>query len=75
MAGLPHFTNSRAAINNFEPVYLNQFEVIINPPPGIPDSSTTFKGETILTQQGFLIQVLPSKERLFSPSRLNLLQV
>jgi hypothetical protein len=65
MAGLPHFTNSRAAINNFEPVYLNQFEVIINPPPGIPDSSTTFKGETILTQQvksitGLAVDILPA---------------
>jgi hypothetical protein len=65
MAGLPHFTNSRAAINNFEPVYLNQFEVIINTPPGIPDSSTTFKGETILTQQvksitGLAVDILPA---------------
>lgn len=65
MAGLPHFTNSRAAINNFEPVYLNQFEVIINPPPGIPDASTTFKGETILTQQvksitGLAVDILPA---------------
>jgi hypothetical protein len=51
MAGLPHFTNSRAAINNFEPVYLNQFEVIINPPAGIIDASTTFNGEGILAQQ------------------------
>lgn len=65
MAGLPHFTNSRAAINNFEPVYLNQFEVIINPPAGIPDASTTFKGETILTQQvksitGLAVDILPA---------------
>ena len=51
MAGLPHFTNSKAAINNYEPVYLNQFEVLISPPAGIVDASTTFKGETILTQQ------------------------
>ena len=51
MAGLPHFTNSKAAINNFEPVYLNQFEVIINPPAGIVDSATTFNGEGILAQQ------------------------
>lgn len=65
MAGLPHFTNSRAAINNFEPVFLNQFEVLINTPAGIPDSSTTFKGETILTQQvksitGLAVDILPA---------------
>lgn len=51
MAGLPHFTSARASINNFEPVFLNQFEVIINPPNGIIDASTSFKGEMILTQQ------------------------
>jgi hypothetical protein len=32
MAGLPHFSNSIASMNNFEPVYLNQFEVVITPP-------------------------------------------
>jgi hypothetical protein len=51
MAGLPHYTSSRAAINNFEPVFLNQFEVIINPPNGIIDASTMFRGEMVLTQQ------------------------
>jgi hypothetical protein len=65
MAGLPHFTNSRAAINNFEPVFLNQFEVLINTPAGIVDATTTFKGETILTQQvksitGLAVDILPA---------------
>lgn len=65
MAGLPHYTNSRAAINNFEPVYLNQFEVLINPPAGIVDSSLTFRGEQILTQQvksitGLAVDILPN---------------
>ena len=35
MAGLPHFSNSIASMNNFEPVYLNQFEVVINPPASV----------------------------------------
>jgi len=65
MAGLPHFTNSRAAINNFEPVFLNQFEVLITPPAGIIDANTTFKGESILTQQvksisGLAVDILPA---------------
>lgn len=65
MAGLPHFTNSRAAINNFEPVFLNQFEVLITPPAGIIDANTTFKGESILTQQvksigGLAVDIQPS---------------
>jgi hypothetical protein len=32
MAGLPHYQNSLFGINNYEPVYLNQFEVLITPP-------------------------------------------
>ena len=32
MAGLPHFTNSAAGVKLYEPVYLNQFEVLITPP-------------------------------------------
>lgn len=31
-SGLPHYSNSRAAINAWEPLFLNQFEVIITPP-------------------------------------------
>lgn len=32
MAGLPHFTSAKAAVSLYEPVYLNQFEVILQPP-------------------------------------------
>ena len=35
MAGLPHFRNSAAGPGKFEPIYLNQFEVIITPPPAV----------------------------------------
>lgn len=35
MAGLPHFRNSKAAVSLYEPLYLNQFEVIIQPPPAV----------------------------------------
>lgn len=35
MAGLPHYKNSTAAMNNFEPLYKAHFEVIITPPPSI----------------------------------------
>lgn len=34
-SGLPHYSNSRAAMNNWEPLFLNQFEVIITPPASI----------------------------------------
>jgi hypothetical protein len=35
MAGLPHFKNSTAGPGRFEPIYLNQFEVIVTPPPAV----------------------------------------
>ena len=35
MAGLPHFSSAKAAVQLYEPVYLNQFEVIIQPPVGV----------------------------------------
>lgn len=35
MAGLPHWDNSRAATQYYEPIYQNQFEVIITPPASI----------------------------------------
>ncbi len=37
MAGLPHYKNSRAAINNFEPLYPAPFEIILTPPPAVSD--------------------------------------
>ena len=42
MAGLPHFTNSKASTGNYEPFYQNLFEVTILPP------TTIAGGELIL---------------------------
>jgi hypothetical protein len=66
MAGLPHFTNSLAGINNYEPVFLNQFQVLITPPAGIVDANITFNGESILTQQvksitGMAVDIAPAQ--------------
>jgi len=38
MAGLPHWDNSRAATNYYEPIFLNQFEVVITPPAAIAEN-------------------------------------
>jgi hypothetical protein len=35
MAGLSHFNTAKAAVSLYEPVYLNQFEVILQPPPAV----------------------------------------
>ena len=44
MAGFPHYQNSLFGINKYEPVYLNQFEVLITPPAAV-------LGGPILVQQ------------------------
>ena len=41
MAGLPHFKNSTVGRNLFEPLYLNQFTVIITPPASINNNTIT----------------------------------
>ena len=41
MAGLPHFKNSTVGRNLFEPLYLNQFTVIITPPASINNNAIT----------------------------------
>ena len=38
MAGLPHWDNAQAARNYYEPIFQNQFEVIITPPAAITDN-------------------------------------
>ena len=38
MAGLPHWDNSVAATNYYEPIFQNQFELIITPPAVITDN-------------------------------------
>ena len=65
MAGLPHFTNSAAGVKLYEPVFLNQFEVLITPPASVTLANTRFKGEGILTQQvkkisGLAVDIQPA---------------
>lgn len=36
MAGLSHYNSSKASVEKYEPIFLNQFEVIITPPAAIP---------------------------------------
>lgn len=38
--GLPHYRNSTASMNNYEPLYKHNFLVIVTPPPAV---STDFK--------------------------------
>jgi hypothetical protein len=47
MAGLPHWTNSLAATQYYEPIYTNQFEVILNPPAVITGSEVALLVEHV----------------------------
>lgn len=53
MAGLPYWNNSQAATNYYEPVFQNQFEVIITPPATITDNVD------ILVEQVLSVDGLP----------------
>ena len=50
---LPHWDNSIAATNYYEPIFQNQFEVIITPPSAITDNTD------ILVEQVISIKGLP----------------
>lgn len=49
MAGTPHYKNSKAAMINSEPVYLNLFEFSITPPAGI-DAGTGNNNQNLLLE-------------------------
>jgi hypothetical protein len=51
MAGLPHFTSAKASVNKYEPVFTNQFEVMITPPAAIPVPAGNPGNGNILLEQ------------------------
>lgn len=52
MAGLPYWTNALAAREFYEPVYQNQFEVILTPPPVITGSEVALLVEHVTKLSG-----------------------
>jgi hypothetical protein len=52
MAGLPHYQNSLYGINKYEPVYLNQFEVLITPPGPVLGGSILLEQVTTIAGLG-----------------------
>lgn len=54
MPGLPHWDNSAAAINNYEPIFQNQFELVINTPAFVTnnDDNNALLIEQIKTVSG-----------------------
>lgn len=64
MAGLSHFNSAKAAVKLYEPVYLNQFEVIISPPSAVSNpmgnSGRTLLVENVLSVSGITTDKNPS---------------
>jgi hypothetical protein len=52
MAKLPHYRNSTAAMQKYEPVYLNLFEITIQPPQGLPNWTTPLLMEQVIKVGG-----------------------
>jgi hypothetical protein len=59
MAKLPHYRNSRAAMNKYEPVYLNLFELTIQPPPALPSWNTPLLMEQVIKVGGLDVDKVP----------------
>jgi hypothetical protein len=59
MAKLPHYRNSTAAMNKYEPVYLNLFEVTIQPPPGLANWTTPLLMEQVVKIGGLDVDKTP----------------
>jgi hypothetical protein len=63
MGGLPHFSSAKASTQLYEPVYLNQFEVLIQPPVAVSNpignAGRTLLVENILSISGLAVDKNP----------------
>lgn len=63
-SGLAHFTNSTSSMNRFEPLYVNQYEVLFTPPAGVLNTCVAENGiydpsGDLLLEQVLSIKGLP----------------
>jgi len=74
-SGLPHYDNSTAARDNLEPLFLNQFEVIITPPQIISGGNILTEhvkkvtGLPEITPTGFVEQFYKFAKRTYADAR------
>ena len=63
MAGLSHFNSAKAAVSLYEPVFLNQFEVLIQPPTAVSNpmgnSGRTLLVENVISVAGLSVDKNP----------------
>jgi hypothetical protein len=60
MAKLPHYRNSTASMKNYEPVYLNLFEITVQPPSGLPNWNTALLMEQVIKVSGLDTDKVPT---------------
>lgn len=71
-AGLPHYRNSKTSMENWEPVYLNLFQVVFTPPPLVSswdyvvENITRVSGLTVEQQAGIVEQRFKGAKRSFA---------
>lgn len=72
MAGYPHYRNAHVAMQLWEPVYLNLFEVLLTPPASIDkwdyvmDNVKTVGGLDVEKTPGLVEQIYKGAKRRFS---------
>lgn len=71
MAGYAHYKNSKISVQNFEPLYLTQFSMVLTPPPSINDwdlvleSITSVSGLETNKMPGIVTQKYKGTDRSF----------
>jgi len=61
MGLLPHYKNSKAGMEQFEPVYLNLFQVSLIPPPGVTVWDKELIIENVIKVTGMTTDKLPEQ--------------
>lgn len=59
MAKYPHYSNSTAAMNNWEVAHLNLFEISIQPPSALPNWNTSLLMEQVIKVSGLDVDKVP----------------
>lgn len=60
MGLLPHYKNSKAGMEQFEPVYLNLFQVSLIPPPGVTVWDKELIIENVIAVRGLNVEQMPA---------------
>jgi hypothetical protein len=62
MGLLPHYKNSKAGMEQFEPVYMNLFQVSLIPPPGVTVWDKELIIENVISVKGMAVDQNPDQQ-------------